>query len=110
MRRSRPDSLAWGFSEPLRYRSHRTSQIENSRAIGSSILGSAPSGAEPNDTSGRRTSPIPHNINHVQLIGFLGKDPEKREVRRIGTNFTALSAPTQHSCKNSNDEWQSKTE
>ena len=42
-------------------RSHRTSQIENSRAIGSSILSSAPSGAEPNDTSGPRPSPIPHN-------------------------------------------------
>ena len=26
-------------------------------------------------------------LNHVQLIGFLGKDPEKRQVRGNGANF-----------------------
>ena len=51
-----------------------------------------------------------HIINHVQLIGFLGKDPEKRQVRGNGTNFTVLSVATQQSWKDSNDEWQSKTE
>jgi len=30
-------------------------------------------------------------LNHVQLIGFLGKDPEKRQVRGNGANFTVLS-------------------
>jgi single-strand DNA-binding protein len=49
-------------------------------------------------------------INHVQLIGFLGKDPEKRQVRGNGANFTVLSVATQQSWKDSNDEWQSKTE
>ena len=51
-----------------------------------------------------------HIINHVQLIGFLGKDPEKRQVRGNDTNFTVLSVATQQSWKDSNDEWQSKTE
>ena len=49
-------------------------------------------------------------INHVQLIGFLGKDPEKRQVRGNGTNFTVLSVATQQSWKGPNDEWQSKSE
>jgi single-strand DNA-binding protein len=49
-------------------------------------------------------------LNHVQLIGFLGKDPEKRQVRGNGTNFTVLSVATQQSWKGANDEWQSKTE
>jgi len=49
-------------------------------------------------------------LNHVQLIGFLGKDPEKRQVRGNGDNFTVLSVATQQSWKDSNDEWQSKTE
>jgi single-strand DNA-binding protein len=49
-------------------------------------------------------------LNHVQLIGFLGKDPEKRQVRGNGANFTVLSVATQQSWKASNDEWQSKTE
>ncbi|HEY0701440.1 MAG TPA: single-stranded DNA-binding protein [Candidatus Acidoferrales bacterium] len=49
-------------------------------------------------------------LNHVQLIGFLGKDPEKRQVRGNGTNFTVLSVATQQSWKDAKDEWQSKTE
>jgi len=49
-------------------------------------------------------------LNHVQLIGFLGKDPEKRQVRGNGANFTVLSVATQQSRKDSNDEWQSKTD
>jgi single-strand DNA-binding protein len=49
-------------------------------------------------------------LNHVQLIGFLGKDPEKRQVRGNGTTFTVLSVATQQSWKDSNDEWQARTE
>ncbi len=49
-------------------------------------------------------------LNHVQLIGFLGKDPEKRQVRGNGASFAVLSLATQQSWKDSNDEWQSKTE
>jgi len=51
-----------------------------------------------------------HIINHVQLIGFLGKDPEKRQVRGNGASFTVLSVATQQSWKDSNDEWQARTE
>jgi single-stranded DNA-binding protein len=36
-------------------------------------------------------------INHVQLIGFLGKDAEKRQVRGNGASFTVLSVATQQS-------------
>jgi single-strand DNA-binding protein len=49
-------------------------------------------------------------LNHVQLIGFLGKDPEKRQIRGNGDNFTVLSVATQQSWKDANDEWQSRTE
>jgi single-strand DNA-binding protein len=49
-------------------------------------------------------------LNHVQLIGFLGKDPEKRQVRGNGANFTVLSVATQQSWKDSNDDWQARTE
>ena len=49
-------------------------------------------------------------LNHVQLIGFLGKDPEKRQVRGNGANFTVLSVATQQSWKDSNEEWQARTE
>ena len=49
-------------------------------------------------------------LNHVQLIGFLGKDPEKRQVRSNNANFTVLSVATQQSWKDSNDEWQARTE
>jgi hypothetical protein len=61
-----------------------------------------------------RTSPwgtgLFHIINHVQPIGFLSKDHTKRQVRGSGANFTVLSVATQQSWKDSNDEWQSKTE
>jgi single-strand DNA-binding protein len=49
-------------------------------------------------------------IYHLQLIGFLGKDLEKRQVRGNGANFTVLIRRHQQSWKDSNDEWQSKTE
>jgi len=49
-------------------------------------------------------------LNHVQLIGFLGKDPEKRQVRGNGATYAVLSVATQQSWKDTNDEWQSKTE
>ena len=42
--------------------------------------------------------------------GWLRKDPEKRQVRGNGTNFTVLSVATQQSWKDANDEWQSRTE
>ncbi len=48
--------------------------------------------------------------NHVQLIGCLAKDPERRQVRGSGSNFTVLPVATQQSWKAAKDEWQAKTE
>ena len=48
-------------------------------------------------------------LNSVQIIGFIGKDPERRQARGNGAAFTVLSVATQRSWKNA-DEWASKTE
>ena len=49
-------------------------------------------------------------LNSVTLVGFVGADPERRQVRNNGTKFTVLSVATQRSWKNGEDEWVSKTE
>jgi single-strand DNA-binding protein len=49
-------------------------------------------------------------LNSVQIIGFVGKDPERRQARANGAAFTVLSVATQRSWKNADDEWASKTE
>ena len=49
-------------------------------------------------------------LNSVQIIGFIGKDPERRQARGNGAAFTVFSAATQRSWKNADDEWASKTE
>jgi single-strand DNA-binding protein len=49
-------------------------------------------------------------LNSVQIIGFIGKDPERRQARGNGAAFTVLSVATQRSWKNADDEWASKTE
>ena len=49
-------------------------------------------------------------LNSIQIIGFLGKDPERRQARANGAAFTVLSVATQRSWKNAQDEWCSKTE
>jgi single-strand DNA-binding protein len=49
-------------------------------------------------------------LNSIQIIGFLGKDPERRQVHGNGAAFTVLSVATQRSWKNAQDEWASKTE
>ena len=48
--------------------------------------------------------------NSVTLIGFVGADPEQREVRSSGAKFAVLSVATQRSYKNREDEWVSKVE
>jgi single-strand DNA-binding protein len=48
--------------------------------------------------------------NSVTLIGFVGADPEQREVRTSGAKFAVLSVATQRSYKNREDEWVSKVE
>lgn len=49
-------------------------------------------------------------LNSIQIIGFIGKDPERRQARGNGATFTVLSVATQRSWKNADDEWASKTE
>jgi single-strand DNA-binding protein len=49
-------------------------------------------------------------LSSVTLVGFVGADPEQRQVRSNGSKFTVLSLATQRSWKNAQDEWTSKTE
>lgn len=49
-------------------------------------------------------------LNSVSLIGFVGADPEQRQVKKSGAKFTVLSVATQRSWKNAEDEWVSKVE
>jgi single stranded DNA-binding protein len=49
-------------------------------------------------------------MNSVTIIGFVGADPEQRQAKSNGSKFTVLSVATQHSWKNADDEWSSKTE
>jgi single-stranded DNA-binding protein len=44
-------------------------------------------------------------LNSVQIIGFIGKDPERRQARANDAAFTALSVATQRSWKNADGEW-----
>src|SRR6516225_9104379 len=46
----------------------------------------------------------------LTLLGFVGADPEQRQAKSNGLKFTVFSLATQHSWKNANDEWSSKTE
>jgi single-strand DNA-binding protein len=53
-------------------------------------------------------------LNSVQLIGFIGKDPERR-VRQSAENgteavYVVFSIATQQSWKNADGEWQKRTE
>ncbi len=49
-------------------------------------------------------------LNSVTLVGFVGADPEQRQVKKNGAKFTVLSVATQRSWKNAEDEWVSKVE
>jgi single-strand DNA-binding protein len=49
-------------------------------------------------------------LNSVTIVGFVGADPEQRQVRASGAKFTVLSVATRRSWKNAEDEWASKTE
>lgn len=49
-------------------------------------------------------------LNSVTLVGFVGADPERRQAKGNGSNFTVLSVATQRSWKNADDEWSSKVE
>ena len=49
-------------------------------------------------------------LNSINLVGFVGSDPEQRQAKGNGSKFTVLSIATQRSWKNADDEWSSKTE
>ena len=49
-------------------------------------------------------------LNSIQIIGFVGQDPERRQVKRNDAAYTVLSVATQRSWKDTQDEWHSKTE
>jgi single-strand DNA-binding protein len=49
-------------------------------------------------------------LNSVTIVGFVGADPEQRQVKSNGAKFTLLSVATPRSWKNAEDEWASKTE
>ncbi len=49
-------------------------------------------------------------LNSVSIIGFVGADPEQRQIKKNGAKFTVLSVATQRSWKNAENEWVSKTE
>src|SRR6185312_6903819 len=57
----------------------------------------------------RRITAMPY-LNSVSLIGFVGADPEQRQIKKSGAKFTVLSVATQRSWKNAEDEWVSKIE
>jgi single-strand DNA-binding protein len=48
--------------------------------------------------------------NSIQIIGNLGRDPERRESRANGSPFTLLSVATRRAWKNTQGEWQSRTD
>ena len=48
--------------------------------------------------------------NKVQLIGYLGRNPEHKTTKQTGRTFALLSLATQSAWKDANEEWQRKVE
>ena len=48
--------------------------------------------------------------NRVQLIGYLGKNPEHKSVRASDRKYAVLSLATQRSWKGADEEWHPKTD
>lgn len=48
--------------------------------------------------------------NAIQIIGNLGRDPEQRESRGSGAPYTVLSVATRRAWKNTEGEWESRTD
>ena len=49
-------------------------------------------------------------LNTIQIIGFVGKDPERRQLEGKDAAYTVFSVATQRSWKNAQGEWQKRTE
>ena len=50
-----------------------------------------------------------HIINQLSIIGFLGKDAEQKSLQN-GTSVVKFSVATKRSWKDTNDEWQERTQ
>jgi len=48
--------------------------------------------------------------NKVQLIGYLGKNPEHKKAKKTSRTFAILSLATQSAWKDANEEWQRRVE
>jgi len=49
-------------------------------------------------------------LNSIQIIGFIGKDPQRRQRDNNGAEYTVFSVATQRSWKDAAGEWQNRTE
>lgn len=49
-------------------------------------------------------------LNSIQIIGFIGKNPERRQLPNNGAGYTVFSVATQRSWKDAAGEWQNQTE
>lgn len=49
-------------------------------------------------------------LNTIQIIGFVGKNPEQRQTKGTNAAYTVFSVTTQRSWKNAAGEWQKRTE
>jgi single-strand DNA-binding protein len=49
------------------------------------------------------------NLNQLSIIGFLGKDAEQKSLQN-GTSVVKFSVATKRSWKDTNDEWQERTQ
>jgi single stranded DNA-binding protein len=48
--------------------------------------------------------------NKVQLIGYLGKNPELKSARKTGRKFATMSLATKRAWKGADENWHSKVE
>ncbi len=49
-------------------------------------------------------------LNKIELIGYLGKNPERKTAKNTGRTFAVLSLATQSAWKDANEEYQRKVE
>jgi len=50
------------------------------------------------------------HINAVPLIGYLGKNPERKSVKATDRKYAVLSLATRRSRKSAEEEWHSKAD
>jgi len=62
------------------------------------------------DASCRRNFESKFVRKRVQLIGYLGKNPEHKSIRAFDRKYAVPSLVTQRSWKGADEEWHSKTD